>query len=65
LRASTGTVHELRAFWHFQFWGVAFQVVASGGGDGARGAEDARARNGAFFYGLFYFDIAVAGAFGF
>src|SRR5271156_871947 len=58
-------VDDLRAFGHVEFGRIAFEVVAAGGGDGAGGAKQAWAGDGAFGDGLFDFDVAVACAFGF
>ncbi len=58
-------VDDLHAFRHVEFGCVAFEVVSAGRGDAARGAEEARAGNGAFGDGFLDFDVAVAGAFGF
>src|SRR5580704_420375 len=60
-----GAVDDLRAFGHVEFGCVAFEVVSAGGRDGARGAEEARAGDGALGDGFADFDVAVAGAFGF
>src|ERR1700743_888149 len=58
-------VDDLYAFGHVEFRGVAFEVIATGGGDTAGSAEEARAGDGAFGDGFLDFDVAVAGAFGF
>src|SRR5262249_53101512 len=57
-------VDDLRAFGHADLRRIALEVVAGGGGDGARGGEDARARDAPFVHGHFDPDVAVARAFG-
>src|SRR5580698_10895774 len=58
-------VDDLRAFGHVQLGRIAFEVVAAGGGDGAGGAEEARAGDGAFGDSFLDFDVAIACALGF
>ena len=58
-------VHELRAFGHIELRRITFEVVSARAGDGARGDEEPRPGNGAFFDGLLDFHIAVARALGF
>src|SRR3984957_9912724 len=58
-------VDDLRAFGHVEVRSVAFEGVSAGRRDRARGAEKARARDGALGDGFADFDVAVAGAFGF
>ncbi len=55
------TINNLHALGHDKFRRVAIQAVASRGRNGARCAEDARSRNGAFFNRLLDFDIAISG----
>src|SRR5205807_4822541 len=54
------TVDQLRAFRHRDLRRVSLQVVAAGGGDGARGSEDSRAGNASLIDGLLDADVAVS-----
>src|SRR5207302_4038749 len=54
------TVDQLRAFRHSDLRRVSLQVVAAGGGDGARGGEDARSGNASLVDGLLDADVAVS-----
>src|SRR5690242_16278776 len=55
-------VDELCALGNDDLRRVALEVVAAGGGDGARGGENARAGDALFVDGLLDADVAVAGA---
>src|SRR5437763_16254728 len=58
-----GTIGDLNAFRHFEFGSVAFERIASGGGDGAGGDEQAWSWNVSEFDGLLDAHVAVTSAF--